>query len=160
MNTQYKTIRITVILFCFICSTQLIYAQAKNALGAGPALNSSKFGGGFGGVLQGEIKFTRKAALVPSIGVEAPYTGYISLAGKYYFQPGIHVNLGAFLHIGGDDASDSGPGGTAGIGYEMVSSKRHILDLDFHLDVMQIERETAPIGGLRLTYNFSFSKRD
>lgn len=147
-------------LLCFIFSIAAVSGQAKNSIGFGPAINSSREGGGFGAILQGEIKVARAFAIVPAIGVEIPYVAYFSLAGKYYFQSDMYVTLGALAHLGGDDGvGDSGLGGTAGIGYELVSSKSHVLDLNLHGDVMQIDGSAAPVVGLRLTYNFSFSGR-
>jgi len=149
-------------LFCFslilVVKTVHVQAQAKSAIGLGPALNASKNGQGFGGVLMAEIKVAKAFSVEPSIGVEIPYTAYLGLAGKYYFADRIHANLGALLHIGGEDASDSGIGGTIGIGRELMVSRRHVLDLNLHGDVIKMDGNAAPVVGLRLTYQFCFGK--
>ncbi|MEO5894002.1 MAG: hypothetical protein ABIQ31_27335 [Ferruginibacter sp.] len=154
-----RVLMLTLLSISMIFSTFLVHAQAKNAIGIGPAINGSKEGTGMGAVLQGEIRLAKSFALVPSIGVEIPYVGYTGLSGKYYLPNKTHVSLGGFLHVGGDDAGDSGFGGSAGFGIELLSTQKHIIDLDIHGDVFQIDGDPAFVGGLRLTYNFSFSRQ-
>ena len=132
-------------------------AQAKNALGFGPALNVSAQGMGIGARLQGEIKISRKIAIVPAIGLEAPYFAYAGVSGKYYFQPRFYGMLGMLANVASIDAGDQGIGGSVAVGYELVSSRKHTLDLDLHGDTFTTEGEAAGVAGLRLTYNFSFS---
>jgi hypothetical protein len=133
-------------------------AQAKHAIGIGPALNGNKDGMGFGGTLLGEIKVAKAFSIVPAIGVEIPYVGYVALGAKYYFHRSMYTNLGALLHIGGEDGADSGIGGSLGIGGALLAGKRNLLDLNLHGDAIKMDGDLAPVVGLRLTYQFSFSK--
>lgn len=148
-----------VFLICtaFFCTHA--YSQAKNSIGAGLALNASKEGSGYGGVLQGEIKLAKEFSMVPSVGIETPYTGYFGLGGKYYIEPGFYIRLGALAYLGGEEGSDNGIGATASGGYELISEQRSILDLNLHGDFIRINHQATPIVGIRLTYNFSFSKQ-
>ncbi len=149
--------------FGILFSVQTTMGQAKNALGIGPAINTSKQGsynteGGFGGVLQGEIKLAPKFALIPAIGVEIPYTGYGGLSVKYYPVDKVHLKLGAIAYIGGD--IDAGLAPSVDVGCQLLSSGRHFIDLDLHGEVIKIDQyENTTVIGLRLTYNFSFSKQ-
>lgn len=160
-NTFLTNARPILILFLFIFLLYIgqAYGQAKNSLGIGLALNTSKEGSGYGGVVQGEIKLAKKFSAVPSIGIETPYNGYFGLGGKYYFEPGFYVRLGGLAYLGGEEASNSGIGATVGGGYELISEQRSILDLNVHGDFIRINHQATPIVGIRLTYNFSFSKQ-
>jgi len=151
--------------FFFCCihfSINTASGQAKNALGFGPAINVSKTGsyhreGGIGARLQGEIKLANRISLVPSIGVESPYNGYLGVSGKYYPVDRFHLLLGGIAYIGGDISAGVGP--SVGVGYQLVSSRRHFIDIDLHGEIIKVDPyENTTVLGLRLTYNFSFSK--
>lgn len=151
------------LLFCCIhFFTNTVKGQAKNALGIGPALNSSKRGSydnptGFGGRLQGEIKLVNKISLVPSIGLEGPYNGYFGVSGKYYPVDRFHLMAGGIAYIGGDLYSGVGP--SVAVGYQILASGRHFIDLDLHGEIIKVDPyENTTVLGLRLTYNFSFSR--
>jgi hypothetical protein len=151
------------LLFCSILFfTNTAKGQAKNALGIGPALNFSKRGSynnptGFGGRLQGEIKLINKISLIPAFGIEVPYTGYIGVSGKYYPADRFHLMAGGIAYIGGDLYTGVGP--SLAVGYQLLASKRHFIDIDLHGDIIKVDpKGSTTIIGLRLTYNFSFSK--
>lgn len=153
------------LLFCSILFfTNTVNGQAKNALGIGPALNISKRGSydnptGFGGRLQGEIKLVNKISLVPSFGIEGPYTGYFGISGKYYPADRFHVMAGGIAYIGGDLYAGIGP--SLAVGYQLLASKRHFIDIDLHGDIIKVDpKGHTNIIGLRLTYNFSFSRQN
>lgn len=158
MNTACKAV-ITLILFVFIAG--YANAQAKNAIGLGPAFSTSAENPtGFGIVFQGEIKLNKSFSIVPSVGVEVPYVVYAGLAGRYYVEPRFYLHLGGFIRAGGDTFSDSGPGGTAGLGYMLLSTKRNVIDLNFHGDILSSENKSRAVGGIRIVYSFSFTRLD
>ncbi|MCD0489555.1 hypothetical protein LPB86_15040 [Pedobacter sp. MC2016-14] len=150
----------------FICyihfSINTAYGQAKNALGLGPAINVSKTGSynresGIGARLQGEIKLANRISLVPSIGLETPYNGYLGISGKYYPIPRFHLLFGGIAYIGGDVYAGVGP--SVAIGYQLVGSRRNFIDIDLHGEIIKVDPyENTTVLGLRLTYNFSFSR--
>jgi hypothetical protein len=158
---MYKSL--VLFFLCFIhCSINTANGQAKNALGFGPAINVSKTGAynsevGIGARLQGEIKLANRISLVPSIGGETPYSVYLGVSGKYYPIDRFHLLLGGIAYIGGDISAGVGP--SVAVGYQLVSSSRHFIDLDFHGEIIKVDPyENTTVLGLRLTYNFSFSK--
>ena len=157
MNIKSTSLKLILFIFTIALSLNNANGQAKNALGFGPALNVSGEGMGIGARLQGEIKINRKIAIVPAIGLEVPYFAYAGISGKYYFQPRFYGMLGILANIASLDTGDQGIGGSAALGYELVSSRKHILDLNLHGDTFTAEGEAAGVAGLRLTYNFSFS---
>jgi hypothetical protein len=147
--------------------------QAKGAIGFGPSI--SHFGKpgsvsttdpfrnpsyekevGFGGVLQGEIKLGRMFSLVPSLGVENQDFGYLGLYGKLYISDRFSFRFGTIAYSA--DAFDFGFGPSMGIGYQLVKAKRNSLDLDFHGEMADTGNGNVSLVGLRLTYNFFFSK--
>lgn len=159
MNSLSKVTISALIALFIISNAFLANGQAKNAIGFGVGANTSGAGGGGGAVFQGEIKVTKSFSIVPSVGVEVPYVGYVGLAGKYYIAPRFYSSLGALAYFSGDDA---GIGGSMALGYEVLSTRRHIIDLALHGDAVKISDSggnTGAIVGLRLIYNFSFSKR-
>ena len=140
--------------------TRSSYAQSKFSIGIGPAWNVSKQsneGAGLGIVIQSEIKISKTASVCPSVGAEIPYLVYAGLAGRYYLAPEIYVLLGALLNVGGDDGAYGGLGETAGAGFAFPLARHHVIDLNFHIDRIQLDKGYFPVGGLRLTYNFSIS---
>ena len=147
---------------CVLFSINIANGQAKNALGLGPAANISKTGSygwenGFGARLQGEIKLANRVSLVPSIGVETPYSAYFGVSAKYYPVDKFHLLLGAIAYIGGDVNAGVGP--SAAVGYQLISSRRHFLDIDLHGEIIKVDPyENTTVLGIRLTYNFSFSR--
>ena len=148
--------------------TALATGQAHNAFGLGVAINGYpgryasgtqvQTGGGL--AMQGEIKLANDLALVPSLGIEVPYFIYLGLSGKCYLQRSFFIHFGGFLHLGGADIYDSGPGVTGGIGVALLAEKMHSLEATLHTDIMRYDTRTKAIVGVRLTYNFSFSKLD
>ncbi|MDN5283870.1 MAG: hypothetical protein JWR38_144 [Mucilaginibacter sp.] len=158
MSILYKTLRLTLITCGLVFSASFVYAQAKNAIGVGLALNSTREGAGFGGILQGEVKINRFISITPALGAETPYVVYASFGGRYYFSPDIYGSLGALGHIGNLDGDSDGYGGTAGIGFILLSTTRDVIDLGFHCDYITLKDNGTPLVGLRLTYNFSFNK--
>lgn len=158
MSILHNTLKFTLIIGCLMCCSQFVYAQAKNAIGIGLALNTSKEGAGFGAIFQGEVKINKSISITPALGVETPYVVYAGLGGKYYFRPDFYGSFGAFGHIGNFDGDSDGLGGTAGIGFILLSSTRDVLDLGFHCDFLKLKDQGTPLVGLRLTYNFSFNK--
>jgi hypothetical protein len=158
MNAACKAVT-SLILFIFI--TVYANAQAKNAIGLGPAFSTSEDNPtGFGIVFQGEIKLDKSFSIVPSVGVEVPYVVYAGLAGRYYVEPRFYLHVGGFFRAGGDTFSESGPGGTAGLGYMVLSTKRNVIDLNFHGDIMNAENRSRAVGGIRIIYSFSFTHLD
>ncbi|WP_183568034.1 hypothetical protein [Mucilaginibacter sp. SP1R1] len=149
----------TVIVSCaFIFSTHFVNAQAKNAIGVGLGLNVSKENSqGFGGVFQGEIKLSKSVSLLPSLGVEIPYVIYLGLGSRYYFTPKVYGSIGGFAHYDGDNG---GLGGSAGVGFILLSARKQVLDLNLHGDYMEKDHRNTPVAGFRLIYSFSFSKLD
>jgi len=148
--------------YCILLSINNANGQAKNALGFGPAINFSKTGSydpedGLGARLQGEIKLGNRVSLVPSIGGETPYNAYFGVSGKYYPVDRFHMMLGGIAYIGGDVSAGVGP--SIALGYQLLSSQRHFIDVDFHGEIIKVEPyENTTVLGLRLTYNFSFSR--
>ncbi len=161
MNATLRHLKPIIVVIFIISAITTANGQAKNAIGFGPAINTSQKGGGFGGLVQGEIKVARSFSIVPSIGVEIPYIAYFSLAAKYYILPGLFTTLGPLAHIGGDDGIYAGLGGSAAAGVELLSKRRHVIDLILHGDVIKMDDRgnAGSVVGLRLIYNFSFSKR-
>ncbi|WP_184550699.1 hypothetical protein [Mucilaginibacter sp. FT3.2] len=159
MNAACKALTFIMAFCCLILTTNRAIAQAKNAIGVGPALGVSEDNiPGFGIAFQGEIRLNKQFSIAPSFGVEIPYVVYAGLAGRYYVQPGLYVHLGGFIRAGGDVFSDSGPGGTAGVGFIVLSTKRNVIDLNLHADVMSYENRSRTVAGMRITYNFSFTR--
>ncbi|MCX2477685.1 hypothetical protein OQY15_01205 [Pedobacter sp. MC2016-15] len=150
--------------YCILFFTNTVKGQAKNALGIGPALNSSKRGSynnptGFGGRLQGEIKLLNKISVIPAIGLEGPYSGYFGISGKYYPADRFHLMAGGIAYIGRDLYTGVGP--SLAVGYQLLASKRHFIDIDLHGDIIKVDAKGhTTIIGLRLTYNFSFSRQN
>ena len=158
MNILQCISKITLIIACLIFSTSFANAQAKNAIGVGAGLNTSREGTGFGGILQGEIKLANSFSLAPSLGAEIPYVVHLGIAGRYYFSEDVYGSLGSFAHLGGDDGASGGLGGTAGIGFILLATTRHIVDLNFHADYFENDHRGTALAGLRLIYSFSFSR--
>jgi hypothetical protein len=158
MSILQNTLKLTLIIGCLVCCSQFVHAQAKNAIGFGLGLNATKEGVGFGAILQGEVKINKFISITPALGVETPYVVYTGLGGRYYFRPDFYGSFGAFGHIGNFDGDSDGLGGTAGIGFILLSSSRHVLDLGLHTDFFKLHDNVTPLVGLRLTYNFSFNK--
>ncbi len=159
MPANNKGFVFLILLLCAIFCIDKVKAQAKNAIGIGVALNTSRENSqGFGGLLQGEIKLIKSLSLVPSIGAEVPYVVYAGLAGRYYFNPTIYVSAGGFAHYNGDDAG--GIGGTGGIGFMLLSSHRQTIDLNLHGDYMKNDHRATPVAGIRFVYSFSFTRLD
>ena len=158
MNILQKTLKLVLVIGCLMCSAKLANAQAKNAIGIGAGLNTSREGSGVGATLQGEIKLANSISLAPSLGIEIPYVAYLGVAGRYYFTDQVYGSLGAFAHVGGVDDPYIGPGGTAGIGFIVLATIRHVLDVNFHADYFENDHERTALAGLRLTYNFSFTR--
>jgi hypothetical protein len=158
MNILYKTLKRILVTCCLISSACFVNAQAKNAIGFGLALNTTREGAGFGARLQGEVKITRSISITPAIGVETPYVVYAGFGGRYYFRPDFYGSFGALGHIGNLDGDSDGYGGTVGIGFILLSTTRDVIDLGFHTDFITLKDQGTPIVGLRLTYNFSFNK--
>lgn len=167
-QSWYRYRRLFGFVFFLLLHVMLVKGQAHNAFGLGAAINfypgryasGTQVQTGFGGLLQGEIKLAKAIAVVPSLGLEIPYLAYIGLNGKYYIDRLFYAQLGGFLHLGGADIDDSGPGVTAAIGSAIISEKMHSLELTLHTDLMRYDARTKVIAGLRLTFNFSFSQLD
>jgi hypothetical protein len=150
-------LKITFILLTAVlaCGVIKVHAQAKNAIGLGLALNTSRENSnGFGALLQGEIKLTKVVSVTPYLGGEVTYGALAGLSGRYYFDKAIYVSAGAFGHLDGDY---DGIGGTGGVGFILLSGHHQTLDLNFHGDYMKKGRAT-PVAGFRLIYSFSFTK--
>ncbi len=147
---------------CMLFSIDTAKGQAKNALGFGPAINVSKTGsydaeGGIGARLQGEVKLANRISIVPSIGVETPYNFYFGVSGKYYPMDRLHLMLGGIAYIGGDVLGGVGP--SVAVGYQLLSSRRHMIDIDLHGEIIKVDPyENTTVLGMRVTYNFSFSR--
>lgn len=139
---------------------QLASGQAKYALGVGGALNyypqtyNYSTQPGFGGVFQGEVKLNSAAtlSLAPSLGLELPYIFYIGMSLRYYIKPRFYVQGGGYAHF---DADILGPGGTAGLGYIIYTTKTQNLDLNFHVDELKFDNVVHTLFGIRVTYNFT-----
>ena len=157
-NILQYILKIALIITCIICSDNFANAQAKNAIGLGAGLNTSREGAGFGGILQGEVKLTNSISITPSLGAEIPYVVHLGIGGRYYFSDEVYGGLGAFGHFGGDDGASAGLGGTAGIGFILLQTTRHVVDLNFHADLFENDHRRITLAGLRLIYNFSFSR--
>ena len=155
MNILPNTLKFTLVICCLMYSTNLVLAQAKNAIGLGLGLNHSKENNNSGGVMQGEIKLARSISLTPSIGVEEPYIIYAGIAGRYYFTPFLYGSLGGFTY---HNVDYGGSGGTGGIGFVLLSGHRQIFDINIHADYLNNYNEYSPIFGIRLIYSFSFNK--
>jgi hypothetical protein len=150
-----KTIFILLITL-FVCGVVKVNAQAKNAIGIGLSLNSSRENSmGFGGILQGEVKITKALSITPYLAAEVPYSALAGISARYYFGKEIYVLAGGFGHFDGDY---SGIGGTAGVGFILTSSRHQALDLNFHGDYLKKGQTSTPVAGLRLIYSFSFSR--
>jgi hypothetical protein len=158
MNILQYISKITLIMACIICSANFANAQAKNAIGLGAGLNTSGAGAGFGAILQGEVKLNNTISLAPSLGIETPYIVYLGITGRYYFSDEVYGSLGGFAHVGGIDDPAIGAGGTAGVGFILLATTRHVVDLNFHVDYFENDNERTTLAGLRLTYNFSFTR--
>lgn len=139
-----------------ICGALKVHAQAKNAIGLGLALNTSRENSnGFGTLLQGEIKIAPKVGISPYIGGEVTYGALGGLSGRYYFNKVVYACAGAFGHFDGDY---SGIGGTGGVGFMLLSAGHQALDLNFHGDYMKKGDRSTPVAGFRLIYSFSFTR--
>ncbi|MDN3550379.1 hypothetical protein [Mucilaginibacter aquaedulcis] len=158
MNILQKISKIILIMACIICSANFVHAQAKNAIGLGVGLNTSREGAGFGAILQGEVKLTNAISITPSLGAEIPYVVHLGIGGRYYFSDEVYGALGTFGHIGGDDGASAGLGGTAGIGFILLATSRHVVDLNFHADLFENDHRRITVAGLRLIYSFSLSR--
>lgn len=158
MNILQYILKATLIMACVIGSANFVNAQAKNAIGIGAGFNTSKEGSGIGAILQGEVKLTNSISLTPSLAIETPYVAYLGAAARYYFSNTIYGSLGAFAHVGGVDDPYIGPGGTTGLGFIIFATTRHVIDLNIHADYFENDHERNILAGLRLTYNFSFSR--
>jgi len=151
-------LRTTFILFfaLLICGGLKVHAQAKNAIGLGFGFNTSRENStGFGGILQGEIKITKAVSLTPYLSAEVPYSVLAGLSGRYYFNKTIYASAGAFGYYDGDY---SGFGGTAGVGFILLSGLHQTLDLNFHGDYLKKGNRATPVAGFRLIYSFSFTR--
>jgi hypothetical protein len=151
-------LKTTFILFfaLLICGAVKVHAQAKNAIGLGLALNTSRENSnGFGALLQGEIKIARAVSITPYLGGEVTYGALAGLSGRYYFSKTTYVSAGTFGFFDGDH---DGVGGTAGVGFMLLSDRHQALDLNFHGDFMKKEELSVPIAGFRLIYSFSFTR--
>lgn len=141
-----------------MCGAMKIHAQAKNAIGIDLSLNTSRENsGGFGGLLQGEVKLTKAVSLTPYIGAEVPYSALAGLSGRYYFNKTIYVSAGGFGFFDGDH---DGIGGTVGPGFILLPGHHQTLDLNFHADYMKKGQTATPVAGFRLIYSFSFTRLD
>lgn len=144
-----------ILLFALLtCGAIKVHAQAKNAIGLGLALNTSRENSnGFGALLQGEIKIAKAVSVTPYLGGEVAYGVLAGLSGRYYFSKEIYTSAGAFGHL---DPDYSGFGATAGLGFILISGHHQTLDLNFHGDYMKKGNQPTPVAGLRLIYSFSF----
>lgn len=146
-----------ILLFALLaCGGVKVHAQAKNAIGLGLGLNTSREKSmGYGGVLQGEIKITKAVSITPYLSVEEPYYVVGGLSGRYYFNKLIYASAGA---LGYFDSDYSGYGGTGGAGFILLSGRHQILDLNVHGDYLKKGSRVTPFAGLRLIYSFSFTR--
>ncbi|SEO87757.1 hypothetical protein SAMN05192574_11512 [Mucilaginibacter gossypiicola] len=147
----------SILLFALlVCGAVKVHAQAKNAIGLGLALNTSRENSnGFGALLQGEVKVANAVSITPYIGGEVTYSILAGLSGRYYFSKEIYTSAGAFGHL---DPDYSGFGATAGVGFMLVSDHHQSLDLNLHGDYMKKGNQPTPVAGVRLIYSFSFTR--
>ena len=153
------------IFFILILHKTSSYEQAKSSIGLGPAFNLSADGSGAGVIFQGELKLTKSISIAPALGIEVPYLVHVGLAGRYYLQPEFYLLLGGFTNAGVQSAnarvqqrSYGGAGGTAGPGFALPLNKQNVLDFNLHFDMLRRRDDYFLLGGIRVTYNFAFSK--
>lgn len=150
------------------------FAQAKTAFGVGPVFNhytrTHKSTGrkkndiGLGGMLQVELKLTKIISLVPSVGLELPYTICPGVGARIYTGKSVFFQVGGFASPGGDDGVYIGVGANAGIGVCIPVAKAHTVDLSLRVETFnQNEPEnnnhTYFTTGLRALYVFGRSKK-
>jgi hypothetical protein len=170
-------------LFCFnTINIHQSYGQVRSSVGFGIGVNHPLQGGyrfGKDWAIQANIRTSKKAALVPAIGIESvegnnkgTYNGYyftgsgrsvnlvfLRLAGKYYFNNNVFGFAGPALYVGGDDAGSSGIGGSIGVGYDMDLDNLNNLEFTFRTDVRPVYSKMVPVAALGIAYKFNFTKR-
>ena len=159
-------------------------AQARSGIGIGLGANipfASGYNAGVDFNVQGNIRLSNAFALVPAIGVkqikgddaiihEGPmgYSTYtrgnldgVSLAfsGKYYFAPQWFASAGV---VGIINADRSSSGGTFALGYQVPLDNQNNVEFNLNGSILKWSRTsgstTVPVAGLRIAYNFNFSK--
>jgi hypothetical protein len=178
MRPLYLFITISTILI----SAQLTKGQSRNSIGFAVNVNTPLRNGyttGYGWAFQGNIRLNEKWAIVPVVGVEQVKSdkngryngyyfegtgrsvgwGYLGASAKYYFGGQWFGYAGGALYVGGDDAGSTGPGATAGAGYDLAVGRRSSFELSLHADLLPVYSKAVPVGGVKLAYKFNFSKR-
>ncbi|KAA2240679.1 hypothetical protein F0L74_31540 [Chitinophaga agrisoli] len=154
-------------------------ARSSAGFGIGPNLPiGSGYPVGTTGALQISAKLSNKVALTPLIGVtsikgqrEARYNGYYyvessqnvallmtSLPVRYYITKGLFTTLAPSLYVGGEDASSSGIGGTAGVGYDLALDPVNSLEFMLHCDAVPVYENEVGVIGLRILYKINFHR--
>ncbi|WP_158825733.1 hypothetical protein [Mucilaginibacter lacusdianchii] len=180
-----KTLTCIAAFFAFtFLSIPISYSQirSRSSIGVGVGINQPMQNGyriGRDRVIQANIRLNRRLTLMPTLGVEnikgnnkGAYNGYyftesgrsvglvfLNPAMRYYFSKTLFGFAGPSVYIGGENASSSGLGGTAGAGYDWPVDDYSSLELSLRADVLPVYSKTVPVAGLRLAYKFNFSAR-
>ncbi|QEC77362.1 hypothetical protein [Mucilaginibacter ginsenosidivorax] len=159
MNAACKALTSILASCCLIFTVHGAKAQAKFAIGGGGALSYSKENmPGYGIVGQGELRLNNFLSITPSVGIEAPYLAYASLVARIYVTPQLYLHAGGFVNAEGEVFSETGGGGTAGIGYMVMTTTHQTIDLNFHADIKNNNNRSLSIFGMRLIYSYSFTR--
>jgi hypothetical protein len=183
MNISYSKqlfkIALLAILTVYCLNTQ---GQARSSIsfGAGPAFPiGSGYEVGSTWALQVNVKINSKFAVGTMLGIEnvvsekkGRYNGYyfegspreasllmLSLPGRYYITESLFATLAPTLYVGGESASSSGLGGTAGAGYDLTLDARNTIELMLHCDRLMVYTDHVTVVGLRMAYKFNFRKK-
>ncbi len=178
-SSQFFKLALLAILSSYYINAQ---GQARSSIGFGIGPNvpiKSGYTVGTTWALTVSAKLSNKFALTPLIGVESiksqnkgRYNGYYfegsplgvsllmtSLPVRYYITDGIFATLGPTLYIGGEDASSSGIGGTAGIGYDLPLDLLNSIEFMLHCDQVFVYEQPVTVIGLRLAYKINFRRK-
>jgi hypothetical protein len=158
------------ILFC-----KQTYSQVRNSIGLGGGINRPVKGGygiGRDRVVQANIHLNNKLAFMPVLGLETIAgghqldsksgfdAGFLNLAAKYFPGKKVFVYAGPSGYVGGNDGGVVGLGGTAGAGYNWNFDDYSSLEFSLRADVLPTHMQAGTLIGLRVAYQFNFSRRN
>jgi len=174
-NLRYKKYDITCwnyfFVFLLILISQNSFAQSTSGIGIGGGVNfpvHRELQPGIDLFLKGDIKLSKRFALVPMVGfmqlkerfiLNSHHVGgeliFVSLSAKYYIKDHLFTQLGPLIAVGGstlENISAAVAGGTLAAGYDFNTGRNSICELSLHSDLLN----TIPVLGIRATYKFTW----
>jgi hypothetical protein len=174
INPMKNVLMIPVVLIA-VTFCDRIYGQVRNSIGIGAGINrpvKDGYGIGRDRVIQANIHLNNRLALMPILGLESIAsgreldsntgfdTGFLNLAAKYYPGKNVFIYAGPSGYVGGNDGGVIGLGGTGGAGYNWNFDHYSSLEFSLRADVLPTHMRAGTLIGLRVAYQFNFSRKD